>query len=1181
MKGPDQQPDNEIMGAKLAEAFSRTLNYTPEQIQQILDDEQIEITEENRRRLKDFSAMMKDRVIFMPNEVMELGMIMKGPSINHNVQMEKVINIVASAGKKQKEGLLTELEEDDKLTTTLKKMKGKVQVQSERPEATEGKQTTADTYVPVRSGIIERLLDKGFTESEAEEMVLKSLDKEVAEGSNEEIERITANLLHPDNVPLSVKEQKKENIPQMAASVPDDTPSQSGGSDGTYPPNPIHAETVKKERKYTQEQQIDNFFNLTKTARKNLNLSHKEAFGSVEGYQDSRNAIRKIKGRLKKLGTEKETPETKAEIQELRDELATQIRVFRTAARAHNKETSDQTPEPKEPLPQYTDPQILSELKNSIETATDLNEKINATMALAQADTRDLHITFDSYETTNERVKEQIGLAKQRVSEKLRALINTLGSESVNEQTALESQRDWESFVAHTEQLVAQQNDAEAENKDSNIEFSAELRKHLDIPSIDVLATEKIIQSHKTSENPVGDDLYNEATDVMQRRYTEAQNLLQVNEAVTANIKSARLARLENARNKMINELSSKNPLLEKDLSVALSVFENSLTTLVEGEEISPERALYETKRKEWMEAKQTLEKLSAEYFGEENLAKQKQVAQELYDKSKTLSIPYLGILFNRKRRNELKLEQNENEKMYSLYTQAQKNYAAALKEALSMRTAYREENKHGFDVIKAQLGARFFAKEGDEGFRAERSYLVNELVFNKEILPARKKNLFTKTVGIYQKMPYKTRMLIGGAFAGTVGAATGGLATAPSALMRFAFGATLGAATARYVSGTIMKVGEPAIKRQTELVRKTRKGSIDAFDPDTFFISKELIAKTEKKLERREAITKGAATTAGLGAAYIMGQGISEGIAGYQAGITNNPTQTGIPSWEQTGRGLPPNVVEMPSLKGGSPEFTLRQDGVGTLTPDSDILNQNKAPFTESTNPNLLKGDGGIESNRNLDTQLESAPNNFEKPSLGYPSGADTTIGIETVVPKGSHAFVLEGVPSGDTVSEQILTAWKAGELRHLGWVPEPGEMSSREFLERMWKAVDGMNHDDIKHMRIESGDFTKMPVGDEYDAVPLLEKMFYPENPTGGSESTIRPMPRPSDLGASEFAPETSPRPVPRPSLSPESSPRPVPKPESILPREPQIEVEPEPKSRNKPFIPPYNPNNPERTA
>ena len=94
-------------------------------------------------------------------------------------------------------------------------------------------------------------------------------------------------------------------------------------------------------------------------------------------------------------------------------------------------------------------------------------------------------------------------------------------------------------------------------------------------------------------------------------------------------------------------------------------------------------------------------------------------------------------------------------------------------------------------------------------------------------------------------------------------------------------------------------------------------------------------------------------------------------------------------------------------------------------------------------------------------------------------------------------HLFRLGDQFGKGTVSEQIYEAWKNGDLEHLQWVPSPDEMSHQEFLAAMNQYIDPnspdfMSPEEIKSMDIESGDFTKMPYGDEYDALPLLDKMF-----------------------------------------------------------------------------------------
>lgn len=123
-------------------------------------------------------------------------------------------------------------------------------------------------------------------------------------------------------------------------------------------------------------------------------------------------------------------------------------------------------------------------------------------------------------------------------------------------------------------------------------------------------------------------------------------------------------------------------------------------------------------------------------------------------------------------------------------------------------------------------------------------------------------------------------------------------------------------------------------------------------------------------------------------------------------------------------------------------------------------------------------------------------------------------------------HLFELGHQYGQSTVSEQVYEAWKDGAFEHLQWVPSPDEISKQEFLDTMNRFIDPNSPDalsaaEIRAMDIESGDFTKMPYGDQYDAVPLLDKMFPPNEvlqvemgqPAGVSEqpgSVERPQPR-----------------------------------------------------------------------
>lgn len=143
--------------------------------------------------------------------------------------------------------------------------------------------------------------------------------------------------------------------------------------------------------------------------------------------------------------------------------------------------------------------------------------------------------------------------------------------------------------------------------------------------------------------------------------------------------------------------------------------------------------------------------------------------------------------------------------------------------------------------------------------------------------------------------------------------------------------------------------------------------------------------------------------------------------------------------------------------------------------------------------------------------------------PELGYTS-AERLANQE-------HLLTLGDQFGKNTVSEQLFEAWKAGQLEHLQWVPSPDEISKQEFLDRMNNLIDkqspnALTPDEIRGMRIESGDFHKMPAdgkGQPYNVVPLLDKMFPHSDAATMDSSAVSGPAAPEESPA----PEVEPRP------------------------------------------------------
>ena len=406
----------------------------------------------------------------------------------------------------------------------------------------------------------------------------------------------------------------------------------------------------------------------------------------------------------------------------------------------------------------------------------------------------------------------------------------------------------------------------------------------------------------------------------------------------------------------------------------------------------------YEEARTKWKETHEALKVASEAHFSDVNKTHQKHLAEEL---AKTGGL--VGRLFNRSRRKELKLAQDSE---FNKYEDAKIAYAKAFQNVTEARKA-NEGSKSadgtsakGFDNYQSTLGARFFATSEDASYREARSFKSKENAFNRELLPEPKQRLLGKVFSSYQKLPYKTKMMVGGAIAGAFGVASGGVTAAGAGLVRYALGATVGSFVSRGVSSGVLALTEGRLVRQRALIKNTRGDAITAFNPDQFREQAAGIKKTETDLETKARNNKRLATTAGLGAAFATGRGIGEfssDLFGLGGGV---PTGVATPTTPTM-----PSGIEVPittpdgSIAGMAPE-------VGVVTPDGGIDPRGGVtefrtlrPSMESVLPDASPEGGASIERPSLGMYTVERNDNFWDISEGQTSAAQPAVFSE--VPK------------------------------------------------------------------------------------------------------------------------------------------------------------------------------------
>lgn len=130
----------------------------------------------------------------------------------------------------------------------------------------------------------------------------------------------------------------------------------------------------------------------------------------------------------------------------------------------------------------------------------------------------------------------------------------------------------------------------------------------------------------------------------------------------------------------------------------------------------------------------------------------------------------------------------------------------------------------------------------------------------------------------------------------------------------------------------------------------------------------------------------------------------------------------------------------------------------------------------------------------------------NYPASEFPYADQSVDATGSETNAAHGGNTApeaavdpVAEGVPSteqmveiqkGGTISESFLEAWKAGEIEGL---PGPGEMSTNEFLAKMYTAIHELDNNVaiMERMHISSNDLDLVHPGEDINLQPLIEHM------------------------------------------------------------------------------------------
>ena len=469
-----------------------------------------------------------------------------------------------------------------------------------------------------------------------------------------------------------------------------------------------------------------------------------------------------------------------------------------------------------------------------------------------------------------------------------------------------------------------------------------------------------------------------------------------------------------------------------------------------------PKNEAYENSRTGWMEAKRALAASEKEYFAAGNQQKLKEVAQELENSGK------LGRLFSKEKREKY-VELQGDERVLKLkedaYRDSKQEYLTALRTVLNERKA-RGNDEKGFDDYKATIGARFFAKQGDTGYREDkagrdlRSYHDKEQALNESILPEGKKSLYCKTKDVWAGIPTKYKVGVGAA------AVAGSLVLDIVSPTRLLTGVVVGALTNKLVNAGIFsndKFAERFAKKveaQRDAYNTVRTSATASISPENFKSMEESIGKEfsaikviEKKNETKLEAVKIAKATAVIGTAVLAGSQVeTDPVGDLIKGMFTDGTSAPLPASDVSTFEAPPSVTvtELPPIPSEVP-------APETVTPDT----------------------------------VESTPSE--------PAVVDRVTEGTRFVPSTEHILIVPDQYGGtDTLSETVFEAFKAGDING-----SSGEMSRTEFLNKMYSSLEALKGNDriLELMSVEGNpplEGLDLVYKDaSYDIQPLIDHM------------------------------------------------------------------------------------------
>ncbi len=574
----------------------------------------------------------------------------------------------------------------------------------------------------------------------------------------------------------------------------------------------------------------------------------------------------------------------------------------------------------------------------------------------------------------------------------------------------------------------------------------------------------------------------------------------------------------------------------------------------------TPEQLAYETARGLWSRSKMEMTTAEVSRFSPEYAQLKKEI-QSFNTKGMPTDVAEKAKL----RHIEMK---EKVEGIERRYLEAKATYASSLEKVIATSKSPEEKAK-----LQSLIVARFFAKTGEERYQNSfedstksitertanrsdyRSYREREISLNEEILSEKKKNLFGKLKGVWDKVPSSLKMGFGGA---AIGLAVAGGGWVP----------VIGAVGASIATrGAVNFTGNRFFgRRQEKKNDQTRLRGIVATRASDFASFESSLEKGDRSLRN----IKTATTVTG----YVAGAVAAKLTAGALSGVTVDDVRNfvGEKVFDITSGQVDtlPETSEMEIISDSANQAlqesinVLREEVIEKLDACINAL-QNELQ-DELTSAAPLPDADMVEQpsfTRGASEFVERQPNvgslsaeNFNPDGTFNPNADNSVLTAESVAEVydlPSHIYpVVEGDPG---VSYELKELYPEifGEYTKDQWVSFIDSVNSNPEL--------------LKASGIESGNLGLIYEGNTVRTDLLAEYAIAPEAKTYlddaslAPETSMRPLARPDDIASSTLAPDESIRPQAKPEglvpseLAPSESPRPMPRPEFMETVDPAI--------------------------